>query len=644
MSHTSPQLDRKAPRAEPEEDIDILRAGAEDALREKQTSSETEESARVRLGAECLAEDKMAELNQVAQILEALKQQEDSDEFIDTVIPYRQDEGAEHTGDPERNKKAQKRLPSDSQNILEPSAMPPALETEQDAPLGEVAGDIVTKWENPQVSEVLRHFLFTESYMGDACSPLFADNSKEKEENVKGMRPYSASPPALTSDEQQEARFSQCCRERAVEGANQEAAQQVCSQSTPPMTTVAMELSNQGGAGSQGCVLALTERVGERREGESEQTGGAEGQKDGAPETETAAGKQDREGLTKTEERGTQSGSSRDIGMESDSNDDSQSDSGVSTDSPCNTLDGNATLSAGTPPAPLKETPIEREIRRSIEREHSLRRSRGLPSSPTTPEYVEIPLRKAVLSQPVITKSEKYQGKDKYYAGKKMQLEIHEEVQREQDLVRLGTIPGFYDKGTAQELKDRKGIFEAFQKADDSSLPVPKGSPSSDGFNTSPSSPTAGYRSEPTSLLPPGRGSPDTCQEKTLALSAQVLRQHTPDAQSITEVDYGNSHASSSRGGHDGIKTMKQDQRVAGVEASPRENPFFKLRSSNLVLRVEQDIRQAQDRELELYRQRLSLYGSKEDAKEGSEDGCEKKRSIESPTRAPSAGECLKGR
>lgn len=623
MSHTSPQLDRKAPRAEHEEDIDVLRPGAEDALLENQTSSETKESARMTLGTKSLAEEKTADLKQVAQILEALKHQEDSDEFINPVIPYVQDEGAEQTGNLEMNKEPKKR-PSDSQNILEQPEIPPVLETEQDVTLEEVAGD--------------------------------NNESDEKAEYIKGISSHSAPLPAVPSDKQQAELFSHSRCERAVGAASQEAEQQVCSQSTPPMSTVAMELSNQVGAGSQGCVLALTERhnrAGERREGK---TGGEEGQKDGAPETEKGAGKQDCEGLVKPEERGTDLVSSRDIRMESDSSDDSQSDSGVSTDSPCNTLEGNATLSAGTPPAPLKETPIEREIRRSIEREHSLRRSRGLPSPPTEPEYVEIPLRKAVLSQSIITKSEKFQGKDRQYAGKKMQLEIHEEVQREQDLVRLGKVPGFYDKGTTQELKDRKVIFEAFQKADDLSLTVAKSkaSSSSDSLNTTTvSTSTAGsisvFRSKSASPVPQGQGFFDACQdftqEKALTSSAQILCQHTPDPELITEVDFGNPDASSKGGGHGRIKNMEQDLGAAWVESSHRENPFFKLRSSNPVLRVEQDIREAKHREQELYRQRISLYGSKEGEKagRGPEDGSEKKSFIVSPTRPSTAGEWTKG-
>lgn len=654
MSCTSPQLDKEAPRAEPEEDIDVPRPGAEDALLENQTSSTiadapelSEDSVRMTHRAETLVEEKMVDLKQVVQILEAFKHQEDS----------------EWTSDPKEN------LSSNSQDILEEPETPPLLDKELIAALGEVAGNNGTKGSNSSqlsdcetvttipAADVSQHSPSTENCTDDVCSPKFADNSQETEDDAT-VAPL----PVVPSDRQQNELFSQSRCEPARRGSDQEATQQVCSQSTPPLSTVAMEPSNQGGAGSQGsgCVLAPTERhkrAVERREGKSEQTGGEEGQEDGALEREKVTRKQDSEGLFNTAETENQSASSRDIRMESDSSDDSQSDSGVSTDlSPCYTLEGNTKISTGTMAAPLKETPIEREIRRSMEREHSLRRSRGLSSPPVAPEYVEIPLRKSVLSPPMISRSEKYQGKDRQYAGKKMQLEIHEEVQREQDLVKLGKIPGVYDKGTTQQLKDRKEIFEAFQKPSDSSLAMAKGksASSSDILNTTFSSNAAGsisvYGSQPASSIPrnqsfPGTGQ-DVLQEKECASPPQILYQHKPDPELITEVDFGNLDASSSGGGCHGIKRREQEQRAAGVESSPRENPFFKLRSSNTVLRVEQDIREAQDREQELYRQRISLYGSQESPKEegrrgggGPEDGKEQTFTL-SPLKPPTEGQC----
>lgn len=687
MSCTSPQLDKQAPRAEPEEDIDVLRPGAEDALLENQTSSTAdapelmEDSPRNTQGAKSLVEEKMADLKQVVQILEAFKHQEDSDEFInpreDVSTPppsfaalemgggsCLQDEVAERSSDQEIVKDPKEKLSSNSQHVLEQPEIPPLLGKELLATLGqEVAGNKVTKGKNSSqlsYSETVTTIPAAEAsqYTDDMCSRKSADNSEETEQDTKGV-PL----PVVPSDRQQNELFSQSQCEPTHRGSNQEATQQVCSQSTPPLSPVAMEPSNQGGAGSQGsgCVLALTERhkrAVERREGKSEQTGGEEGQEDAAPDREKVARQQDSEGLLETTERENPFVSSGDIRMESDSSDDSQSDSGVSTDlSPCNTLEGSASISAGTLATPLKETPIEREIRRAIEREHSLRRSRGLSSPPTAPEYVEIPLRKSVLSPPIISRSEKHQGKDREYAGKKMQLEIHEEVQREQDLVRLGKIPGVYDKGTTQELKDRKEIFEAFQKPKDSSSGTTKvkASLSSDILNTTISSDAAGsvsvYRSEPASPIPQDQSFPDAdqdaTQEKRYASLPQILYQHKPDPELITEVDFGTPDASSRGGGHHGVKRREQEERAAGVESSPRENPFFKLRSSNTVLRVEQDIREAQDREQELYRQRISLYGSKESPKEGGggpeggkEDREERKSFTLSPLKPPTEGEC----
>lgn len=681
MSCTSPQLDKEAPRAEPEEDIDVLRPRAEDALLENQTSSateiadapeRTEDSPRNAHGAESLVEEKMADLKQVVQILEAFKHQEDCDEFIHPTADVsfaalelggdscQQDEVAEWSSDEETVKDPKEKLSSRPQDVLEQPEIPHSTCT---ATLGEVAGNKVTKGKNSSqlshsqtvttapAAEVSQHSPSTENCTQD----MFADNSEEPGRDTKGV-PL----PVVPSDGQQNELFSQSQREPAHRGSNQEATQQVCSQSTPPLSTVAMELSNQGGAGSQGsgCVLAVTERhrgAEERREGQSEQTGGEEGQEDGALGREKVGREQDSEGLFGSAERESPFVPPGGIGMESDSSDDSQSDSGVSTDlSPCNTLEGNASISAGALATPLKETPIEREIRRSIEREHSLRRSRGLSSPPTAPEYVEIPLRKSVLSPPIISRTEKYQGKDRQYAGKKMQLEIHEEVQREQDLVKLGKVPGVYDKGTAQELKDRKEIFEAFQKPKDSSLAVTKvkASVSSDTLNTTISSNAAGSvsgcRSEPASPIPQDQSFPgtdqDVTQEKKYASPPKILYQHELDPELITEVDFPD--ASSRGGGHHGIKRREQEERAAGVESSPRENPFFKLRSSNTVLRVEQDIREAQDREQELYRQRISLYGSREGPKEGvgggpedgKEGGNEKESFTLSPLKPPAEG------
>uniref|UniRef100_A0A3B4EZJ7 Uncharacterized LOC102198113 n=1 Tax=Pundamilia nyererei TaxID=303518 RepID=A0A3B4EZJ7_9CICH len=251
--------------------------------------------------------------------------------------------------------------------------------------------------------------------------------------------------------------------------------------------------------------------------------------------------------------------------MENDSCDDSQSDSGVSADfSPSNTLESS-------PSTVSRETPIEREIRRAIEREHSLRRSRGLPNLRITPEYVEVPLRKTVLSNSVAVKTEWCQDKDREFAGKKMLYEIQTETQREQDLVKLGKIPGFYDKGTVQQIREKKQIYETFQTPSDSTF-------------------TASTSRRAPSVSSVSNGSTPKKQED---ISSQTP--NSPIGRSVTK---------------NTLQGPGISQGTKGItDLVPKENPFFKLRSSNNLVKVKEDIQEAQKREKELRKQRISLYG-----------------------------------
>ncbi|XP_062853194.1 nucleolar and coiled-body phosphoprotein 1 [Trichomycterus rosablanca] len=135
-----------------------------------------------------------------------------------------------------------------------------------------------------------------------------------------------------------------------------------------------------------------------------------------------------------------------------DQSDDSQSDSGVSTDfSPSGAAEN--------------ETPIEREIRLAALREQSLRRARGLGESN---EFVEIPpLRKPILTQELNERFSKDRGKERQRAGKKMEREINAEAEREKVLVQLGRLPGFYDRGPIKHLQQTKLMFESFQDGKD---------------------------------------------------------------------------------------------------------------------------------------------------------------------------------
>ncbi|XP_051940642.1 uncharacterized protein misp3 isoform X2 [Hippocampus zosterae] len=458
------------------------------------------------------------------------------------------------------------------------------------------------------------------------CSPTFAD--EEEETNTCGSKSSDPTVDVIPLDSQQGELLPQGQHELPPKGTNQETAQQVLGQNSAPLSVVAMEPPNQGGAPCKGsvCVVTVRERqedkAVQRTEGESET-----GEQDhSGPGGNQAVGREQGEGLVRScefsqiQEEERENNDSAEgpklIKMESDSSDDSQSDSGLSADfSPRST----SNIPAASQETRPKETPIEREIRRAIEREHSLRRSRGLPN--TSPEYVEIPLMKTVVNQSVAAKSEKFHSADRELAGKLMQHDIHEEVGREQDLVKLGKVPGFYDKGTVRQLKEKKQIFEAFQNRRESSLSMSSVSSSSSSSSSSGSSSQASTvrSSERRQSTEPVRGayarSPPrgpglsegmSCQviimENNPSAPGQKLSPTNAEVDGLIGVDRQASYVLPSCSGGYNLE-------MEAEEMLPKENPFFKLRSLTNDIKVEQDIREAQEREKELRKQRINLYG-----------------------------------
>uniref|UniRef100_A0A8C5EY21 MISP family member 3 n=1 Tax=Gopherus evgoodei TaxID=1825980 RepID=A0A8C5EY21_9SAUR len=103
-------------------------------------------------------------------------------------------------------------------------------------------------------------------------------------------------------------------------------------------------------------------------------------------------------------------------------------------------------------------TPIEREIRLHQEREETLRRQRGMASPRSTQEYVEVRM-KPILSQAQLP-AQLPKDKERQWAGAQMQREIQRERLREEDLMHMGQVRGTYDRGTPQELQEKKMLFE----------------------------------------------------------------------------------------------------------------------------------------------------------------------------------------
>ncbi|XP_043362257.1 uncharacterized protein MISP3 [Dermochelys coriacea] len=213
------------------------------------------------------------------------------------------------------------------------------------------------------------------------------------------------------------------------------------------------------------------------------------------------------------------------------------------------------------------ETPIEREIRLHQEREETLRRQRGLASSRDTQQYVEVRM-KPILSQ-AQPPAQLPKEKERQWAGAQMQREIQRERLREEDLMQLGKVRGTYDRGTHQELQEKKMLFEQ--------QPNP----------------------EPPSPRKPAR--------VTCGSSAKTPRDQGPRGPSFAEA---NSRAN--------MVILEPSTllrpslgRQATLERSPsaQGNPFFRLRSRSPQSRLELEVQEAQKREQELQKQRHSLYG-----------------------------------
>ncbi|XP_043098535.1 uncharacterized protein misp3 isoform X2 [Puntigrus tetrazona] len=442
-----------------------------------------------------------------------------------------------------------------------------------------------------------------------------------------------------------------------------EEVQQVCG-AAPPLETVARESTNPE-QDNPACIstevkepliMPQGRRDTEREERGSSETGEERKQTVCFTETGGTEGKQLGEVKDQRQEREnngqraeSQSNTKPHLGegkvnrMQVDHFDDSQSDSGVSADfSPNSTtdvLEGHDNDAPQPSESPPNETPIEREIRLAMKREQSLRRSRGLCDTiDRTNEFVEIPMRKPILSQDPQIRPNPSHGKDRQFAGKKMQKEIIAETEREKVLVELGRLPGFYDKGTEVQLQDKKQLFESFQESKESvtnisrrlttaesevdsavdvkqrlmqfsqNSPIPPATAEYGVTNGNPSAArgpglTEGIKGQiiiiEANAIPTTVGGPNGGYKATSCTDGGSVR-----PMNSTGVRASSAEPVRARQGPNLEVTTDEDSGLV------KENPFFKLRSSMcLQSQVELDIKEAKERERELQRQRNSLYG-----------------------------------
>ncbi|NWU00498.1 MISP protein, partial [Urocynchramus pylzowi] len=104
------------------------------------------------------------------------------------------------------------------------------------------------------------------------------------------------------------------------------------------------------------------------------------------------------------------------------------------------------------------ETPIEREIRMAMEREENLWKERGIQRLTSSSELVEIQTKPVLNIH--MSPGPGRKGKDRGRASLYVQREIEQETKREEDLKRQGRLLGAYDRGTPQELEERRRVFE----------------------------------------------------------------------------------------------------------------------------------------------------------------------------------------
>ncbi|XP_052456488.1 uncharacterized protein misp3 [Carassius gibelio] len=325
--------------------------------------------------------------------------------------------------------------------------------------------------------------------------------------------------------------------------------------------------------------------------------------------------------------------------------DDSQSDSGVSADfSPSTTdvLEGHDTDAPQLSESPPNETPIEREIRLTMKREQNLRRSRGLcDTTDKTNEFVEIPLRRPILSLDPQIRPDPSNGKDRQFAGKKMQKEISEETEREKVLVELGRLPGFYDKGTEVQLQEKKQLFESFQELKESVATINRSASNSTAesaagiqdvdsavdvkqllmqFSQNPPTPPAMAQFGGTNGNPPaarGPGLSEGIKGQIIIIESNAIPITAGGPNGGSKADGGSVKVMNSEGVRASSAEPVRARQSPNLEVTEdedlslvKENPFFKLRSSiSLQSQVELDIKEAKKREQELQRQRNSLYG-----------------------------------
>ncbi|KFQ61484.1 Mitotic interactor and substrate of PLK1, partial [Pelecanus crispus] len=212
------------------------------------------------------------------------------------------------------------------------------------------------------------------------------------------------------------------------------------------------------------------------------------------------------------------------------------------------------------------ETPIEREIRMAMEREENLWKERGIQRLTSSSELVEIQT-KLLLSMHA-SPGPGRKGKDKSRASLYVQREIEQETKREEDLKKQGRLLGTYDRGTQQELDERRKVFEQEEAPPQTPTPTRKAEERRSWVNESAAEQPTSHGPCPTEDTRVGRSLPSHAVSSTQFQESQPCFTASEKSQEQPPVSQSVSASASKWGSKD-----SQEGRLPGSTPSPAVMP-----------------------------------------------------------------------
>ncbi|XP_034976491.2 mitotic interactor and substrate of PLK1 [Zootoca vivipara] len=275
---------------------------------------------------------------------------------------------------------------------------------------------------------------------------------------------------------------------------------------------------------------------------------------------------------------------------------------------------------AGEDPGSSDETPIEREIRLSMEREEAHRKERGMRRVNSRDELVEIQTKPLLLSADTPPASSR-KGKDKHNVSFFVQREIEQESRREEDLQKGGRLSGTYSGGVCLELSERRKVFERDGEAPMMARMVggqeeaQKGNPGKRTagqdveWSSGACQPSLASRRKQEGDLPPSDRNDTVSGQRVDSSGSWVPEDSGEEPAILREGHFAipvRKLKFSSPGDREPASSRRQEGRPEWV--APREELYtVKTRRPRMSALIDQEIRDALQREVELQEQRRKV-------------------------------------